>query len=102
MRFAQRLSNLMRRAGAAIFTPAEDPRKLFASGYTRQRQLLAEIQGSLAEVTELAFAGGCNIHTDIAGESLSLPRDAVIPLALILHELLVNAYQHAFPFHLVS
>ena len=53
MRIARRLVGLIRRAGARLLAPAEDPRKAFASSYTRQQQLLTEIQGSLADVASL-------------------------------------------------
>lgn len=53
MRIARRLVGLIRRAGAGLLAPAEDPRKAFASSYARQQQLLTEIQGSLADVAAL-------------------------------------------------
>ncbi len=66
----RRLADLIRHAWVAVLAPAEDPRKAFASSYTRQRKLLADIQDSLAEVTHLKSS----VASLIASTSARLPQ----------------------------
>ena len=53
MRLARRLLDQIRGIWTGLLAPAEDPRKAFATGYARQKQLLSAIQRSLAEVALL-------------------------------------------------
>ena len=63
-----------------------------------QTVLMPELLQILAEGLRQSFARmSAQVQLELTCDSLSLPVDQAIPLALLVNEVVTNAYKHAFP-----
>lgn len=71
---------------------------LYAIADSRQHVLMPPLLQTLADALRQSFSGNSDrVRLQVTADSLTLPVDQAITLALLANEAVMNAYKHAFP-----
>jgi len=79
-----------------IQTMAQIHTRLYESKQFGKVSLTGQIQDQIAALSNIYFSKGHEIGCEIHSEEVFLPVDQAIPCALVVNEVLSNAYKHAF------
>jgi PAS domain S-box-containing protein len=79
-----------------IQTMAQIHTRLYESKQFGKISLVGQIQDQIAGLSNIYFHKGHEIRSEIHAEDIFLPVDQAIPCALVVNEILSNAYKHAF------
>jgi len=79
-----------------IQTMAQIHTRLYESKQFGKIDITAQFREQVIALSNIFSHDGHDIHCEIDAESLFLPVDQALPCALVVNEILSNAYKHAF------
>jgi|GEM_PF-2082086 two-component sensor histidine kinase/DNA-binding NarL/FixJ family response regulator len=79
-----------------IDTMAQIHTRLYESKQFNKIDMNTQIRDQIAALSNIYSSKDCEIFTTIESSSIFLPVDQAIPCALMVNEILTNAYKHAF------